>query len=160
MIQHHIHLERSYAKPCISFILYYRARLKWHNCKKGNHLRRLNTSGDYTELKMCIRYINTLRPSDAYTPMNYGNIGSDNGLSSGRRQAIIWTNAGYFWTGTPGTNFTEIEVQTFSYKKMYLKISSGKRRPFCLGLNLLSPISISPWGQEPTFLWLMSLKTN
>ena len=29
-----------------------------------------------------------------YASMNYGNIGSDNGLSPGRRQAIIWTNVG------------------------------------------------------------------
>ena len=32
-------------------------------------------------------------------------IGSDNGLSPGRRQAIIWTNAGILLTGLLGTNF-------------------------------------------------------
>ena len=38
------------------------------------------------------------------------------------------------------TNFTEtlIEIHAFSFKKMHLKKSSGKRRPFCLGLNALS----------------------
>ena len=36
------------------------------------------------------------------------NIGSDNGLSPGRRQAIIWTNAGILLIGTLGTNFSEI----------------------------------------------------
>ena len=35
-------------------------------------------------------------------------IGSDNGLSPGRRQAIIWTNAGILLIGTLGTNFSEI----------------------------------------------------
>ena len=35
-------------------------------------------------------------------------IGSDNGLSPGRRQAIIWTNAGILLIRTLGTNFSEI----------------------------------------------------
>ena len=67
-------------------------------------------------------------------------IGSDNGLSPGRRQAIIWTNARILLIGTLGTNFNEIlsEIDTFSFKKMYLKISSAKWRPFCLGLNQLT----------------------
>ena len=66
-------------------------------------------------------------------------IGSDNGLSPGRRQAIIWTIAGIFLIGPLGTNFSEIliEILTFSFKKMRLKVSSAKRRPFCLGLNKL-----------------------
>ena len=66
-------------------------------------------------------------------------IGSDNGLSPGRRQAIIWTNAGTLLIGPLGTNFNEtlIEIHTFSFKKIHLKISSGKWRPFCLGLNVL-----------------------
>ena len=34
-------------------------------------------------------------------------IGSDNGLSPGRRQAIIWTNAGILSTGLLGTSFKE-----------------------------------------------------
>ena len=66
-------------------------------------------------------------------------IGSDNGLSPGRRQAIIWTNAGILLIGPLGTNFSEILIKiiTFSFKKMRLKVSSAKRRPFCLGLNVL-----------------------
>ena len=35
-------------------------------------------------------------------------IGSDNGLSPERRQAIIWTNAGILLIGSLGTNFSEI----------------------------------------------------
>ena len=67
-------------------------------------------------------------------------IGSDNGLSPGRRQAIIWTNAWLLLIGPLGTNFTEILIgnQTFSFKKMHLKMSSAKWRPFGLGLNVLS----------------------
>ena len=66
-------------------------------------------------------------------------IGSDNDLSPGRRQAIIWTNAGILLIGPLGTNFSEnlIEIHTFSFKKMHLKMPSAKWRPFCLGLNVL-----------------------
>ena len=67
-------------------------------------------------------------------------IGSDNGLSPGRRQAIIWTNDGILLIGTLGTNFSEIviEIRIFSFKKMGLNVSSAKWRPFCLGLNVLT----------------------
>ena len=67
-------------------------------------------------------------------------IGSDNGLSPYRRQAIIWTNAGLLLIGPLGTNFSEIliEILKFSFKKMHLKVSSAKRRPFCPGLNVLT----------------------
>ena len=73
-------------------------------------------------------------------------IGSDNGLLPGRRQAIIWTNAGILLIGPMETNFNEIliAIHTFSFKKMHLKMSSGKRWPFCLGLNVL-------WWQA--YLW-------
>ena len=66
-------------------------------------------------------------------------IGSDNGLSPGRRQAIIWTIAGILLIGPLETNFSEIliGIQTFSFKKMHLKMSSAKWRPSCLGLNVL-----------------------
>ena len=59
-------------------------------------------------------------------------IGSDNGLSPGRRQAIIWTIAGILLIGPLGTNFSEISIgiQLFSLKKMHLKMSSAKWRPF------------------------------
>ena len=67
-------------------------------------------------------------------------ISSDKGLSPGRRQAIIWTNAGILLIRTIRTNFSKIliEIQTFSLKKMRLKMSSMKRQPFCLGLNVLT----------------------
>ena len=44
-------------------------------------------------------------------------IGSDNG----RRQAIIYTNAGILLIRTLGTNFSEIlsKINTFSFKKMH-----------------------------------------
>ena len=66
-------------------------------------------------------------------------IGSDNGLSPGRRQAIIWTNAGILLIGPLGTNFSEIliGIQKFSFKKTHLKMPSAKWRLFCLGFHVL-----------------------
>ena len=66
-------------------------------------------------------------------------IGSDNGLSPSRCQAIIWTNAGILSIGPLGTYFSEIliKIHTFSFKEMHLKMSSGKWRPFCLSLHVL-----------------------
>ena len=79
-------------------------------------------------------------------------IDSDNGLSPGRRQAIIWINAGLLLIGPLGTNFSEILIRilTFSFKKMRLKVSSAKRRPFCLGLNVLN--DAGGWNRS---LWRM-----
>ena len=74
-------------------------------------------------------------------------IGSDNGLSPGRRQAIIWTNAGISLIGPLRTNFSEIliVIQIFSFKKLHLKTSSAKWRLFCLGLNELSQVLSWEW---------------
>ena len=68
---------------------------------------------------------------------NIAIIGSDNGLSPERHQAIIWTNAGMLLIEPLATNFSEIfiEIYTFSLKKMHLKMS-GKWRPSCLGLDV------------------------
>ena len=73
-------------------------------------------------------------------------IDSDNGLSPRRRQTIIWTNAGILLIGSLGTNFNEIliGIQTFLFKKMHLKLSSAKCRPFCLGLSVLIDKSQNP----------------
>ena len=66
-------------------------------------------------------------------------VGSDNGLSPDWCQAIIWTNAGILLIGPLGTNFGEIlfAIYKFSFKKMHLKMLSGKWLPSCLGLNVL-----------------------
>ena len=65
-------------------------------------------------------------------------IASDNDLSPSRRQAISWTNAGILLIRPLGTNFSKIlmKIHTFSLTKMHLKMSSAKRGPFCLGLNV------------------------
>ena len=67
-------------------------------------------------------------------------IGADNGLSPSRRQPIFWTNAGILLIGPP-KNKLQWNLNRNSYisiKKIHLKMSSGKWRPFCLGLNVLS----------------------
>ena len=66
-------------------------------------------------------------------------IGSDNGLLPGRCWAIIWTNVAVLSSGSLKTNFSEIliEILTFSLKKMQLKMTPAKWRPFCLCLNML-----------------------
>ena len=85
-------------------------------------------------------------------------IVSDNGLSPGRRQAIIWNNARILLIGPLGTNFSGIliKIHAFSFKKMLLKMSSGKWRPFCSGLNVLMffrvafcfLLSLTQWHQR------------
>ena len=48
----------------------------------------------------------------------------------------------YCLTGTLGTNLSEIlsEINTFSFTKMHLKMTSAKWRPFCPALNVLSKL--------------------
>ena len=79
------------------------------------------------------------------THISVGNltiIGSDNGLSPDRRQAIIWTNARLLSIAPLRIYFNEnlIEIQQFSLKKTHVKLSSAKWRPSCLGLNVLNNV--------------------
>ena len=55
-------------------------------------------------------------------------IGSDDGLSPGRRQAIFWFRAGILLIGLLGPNFSEIliKIKKFLFTKMRLKVSSAK----------------------------------
>ena len=85
-------------------------------------------------------------------------IGSDNGLSPERRQAITWTNAGILLIGPVGTNFSEIliEIQTFSLNKIRLKMSSVKSCSFRLGINVLKLWMIWYWSPVA----ILQLPTN
>ena len=88
-------------------------------------------------------------------------IGSDNDWSPGRRPALISTNAWIFLIWTPTTNFSEIliESHTSSFKKVHFKISSGKWRPFCPGLNVLKNIgTLSCEKQNKIYATTLSLK--
>ena len=79
-------------------------------------------------------------------------IGSDNGLSPDRRQAIIWTNADLLLNGFLETSSSEIGIKiwAFSFKKMHLQMSSVKWRPFCLGLNVLIKANMHPMKNKNT----------
>ena len=86
------------------------------------------------------RYVQMSELIEAERRICVGNltiIGSDNGLSPRRRQAFIWTNTRILLTAPIGANFSEIliEILTFPFKKMRLKVSSAKWRPFCCGLK-------------------------
>ena len=50
-----------------------------------------------------------------YESVNNAIIGSDNGLSPGRRQAIIWTIVGILLIGPLGANFSEIFIQVYRF---------------------------------------------
>ena len=56
-------------------------------------------------------------------------------------------NAGILLIRSLGIYFSEIliEIHTFSLKKIHLKMSSVKRRQFCLGLDMLYAIDLALW---------------
>ena len=101
---------------------------RYHTIWKSEHVEMLTHWGRVTHI--CVSKLTI--------------IGSDNGLSSGRRQVIIWTNDGIVLIRTLFTNFSEnlSEIHSFSLKKMHLKMSSAKWRLFRLGLNELSTLSL------------------
>ena len=70
-------------------------------------------------------------------------IGSDNGLSPGCPQVIIWINAGILSIQILGSNFSEIvsKIHTFSFKKMHLKLSLPKWQQFCVSFIVLKVIN-------------------
>ena len=88
----------------------------------------------------CLKRVISLSPSDTYICISkLTNIVSDNGLSPGLHQAIICTNNVILLIRPLGTNFSEIliEIHTFAFRKMHLKMSSGIWWPFWLSFNVL-----------------------
>ena len=86
-------------------------------------------------------------------------IGSDNGLAPDWRQAINWTNDGILLIGPLGTNFSQISIKihTSSFKKIHLNMLFGKLQPFCLSLNVLTPLVLKwePSERTGSISWLM-----
>ena len=89
-------------------------------------------------------------------------IGPDNGLSPGRRQAIIWTNAGILLIRALGTNLTEVlgEIHTFSFKKnvfenLVFEMASILPRPQCV--NITPSIDRIHTGPEPPIIILIDV---
>ena len=77
------------------------------------------------------------------------NIGSDNGLSPRRLQAIIWINADILLSRSQGTYFNEILFanQTFSSKEMFLyaRLKNGRIMPWqCPSVRLSVCPSVRP----------------
>ena len=66
-----------------------------------------------------------LKSSDVYAPVTYAIIGSDNGLSPGRRQAISKTDAGILLIGLLGTNLNVV-----------CEMASILSRSQCVNLNV------------------------
>ena len=71
-------------------------------------------------------------------------IASDNGLSPGQRQAIIWTNAGTSLINYLGTNFSEnidrnsyIFIQENTFENVVCEMSAILSRPQCVNPSTL-----------------------
>ena len=95
-----------------------------------------------------------------YASPNRVSIGSHNGLSPIRRQAIILTRAVLLSNGHLGTSFCEIviKIENYSLRKKHLKISSAKWRLFWPAWNE----SISSYRHETYTVrcllwWLISV---
>ena len=65
-------------------------------------------------------YVKSSPPSTAYMSVNRTSIGSEDGLSPIKRQAIIWNNAGISLIGPMETNFNETKF-IHLFKKIHLK---------------------------------------
>ena len=82
-------------------------------------------------------------------------IGWDNGLSPGRRQAIISTNTGILLIGSLGTNFSEIitAIHNFSFEKMHLKMSSGNMAAILSQPRCVKTLVTLPAGSHEGSNW-------
>ena len=74
--------------------------------------------------------------------MNMVIIGSGNVLSPVGTQATVRSEAHSAWKTY--CNQTLFTIQTFSLKKMYLKMLSAKYQPFCWGLHMLTDAWYDP----------------
>ena len=88
------------------------------------------------------RWTHSVTYWDRVTHICVGNlitIGSDNGLSPGRCQVIIWTNTGIhivYWT-TRNTPQWNVNRNSYIYIQGNTFVNVCKWRQFCLGLNML-----------------------
>ena len=112
--------------------------------------------------RLCCELENTRQPSTKNTRNNLNHwgrvthicvgkltiIGSDNGLSPGRRQAIIWTNAGILLISPQGRNFNEILIEIW---KCRLRNGIHLYRPQCvnnkhIGWGAINVVQYSPFN--------------
>ena len=65
-------------------------------------------------------------------------IGSDKGLSPGRRQAITWTNAGILLVGHLGRNFSVISIESLienAFESVVCEMAAILSRTQCINFN-------------------------
>ena len=110
-------------------------------CFKSHHVLselKLHTALDI----ICLHALTHFPWCRIYASVNRVSIGSDNGLSPARRQAITWNNAGLLSIAPLRTSFSEIWIQilNFALKKMRQKMLSAKWRHLCRGDEL------NPWA--------------
>ena len=87
-------------------------------------------------------------------------IGPDNGLSPGRRQAIIWTNAGILLIGPLGTNFSEILIiQENAFQNVVWKMAAILSRPQCVMKIKTITVTIDSLHPPPPSKWATTLKS-
>ena len=97
-------------------------------------------------------------------------IGSDNGLSLGRRQAIIWTNVGILLIGTLRNklqwNFnrnSDISIQENAFESVVCEMAAFLSRPQCVNSipALVQVMACRPPGDRPLSEQMMfSLRTH
>ena len=82
-------------------------------------------------------------------------LASDNGLSPGWRQAIIWTSSGILLIGHLGTNFSEIFngnydifIQENAFESVVCEIAAMLSRPQCV--NAAKEIGVTPNLRPPS----------
>ena len=103
-------IKHFHSRKCIEIVVRtLAANLSWPQCVKCSNADSLRTVTHTCVSKIII-------------------IGSDNGLSPDRRQAIIWTSTEILLIGPLETKCSEIliEIHTFSFQEINLKMSSGK----------------------------------
>ena len=88
--------------------------------------------------------VKSLRPSDAYMRQWNNHHWFRRWLVACPVPTITRTNTGILLIGSLGTDFSDIliKIYTFLLKKMHMKMSPGKWRSSCLGLNVLSSFRI------------------
>ena len=89
-------------------------------------------------------------------------IGSDNGLSPGRRQAIIWTNAGILSIGPLGTNFNEIsiDIHTFHSRKCIWKCRQENGGHFVPAQCVNSTMPLAGMSPSRWVLWSLMISNT
>ena len=104
----------------------------WTAVRLWSHKRHPHSSPWVGSYAVSVMSLITSSPP-IYALVNWVSIGSDNGLSPGWHQAIIWTNAYVLSIRPQGTYFNEIlfEIKIFLFTKMRLNMSSAKWWPFC-----------------------------